>query len=191
MRKQSIRPDALPPAGAKWRQFEQKALEIRRFAGVTPDKRLDPEALAEIIKLRIVRLSAIDGLSDQTRDHLETSGQWSGAATEIMPDGSRIIIINDAQSRTRQTATLMEEICHTLLGHEPSRIRTGDKAGRTYRKQIEEEAYGVGAAALVPYQTLAEMLATGQTARNIASHFGVSVALVEYRMTVLGLWKKK
>lgn len=190
MRKPSIKPDSMPRAGAKWRHFEQKALEIRRFAGAAPAERLDPQGLAEIINLRVVSLSAIEGLSDQAREHLRSSGQWSGAATEMLPDGSRIIIINDGQSPARQAATLMEEICHTLLGHQPSSIRTGDDAGRSYKRQIEEEAYGVGAAALVPYQALAEMLIAGKTVRTIAGHFGVTPSLVEYRMKVLGLWKR-
>lgn len=190
MRRPTIKPDALPPAGEKWRQFEKKAIEIRRFAGVPPEARLDPMALAALANLRVVRLSALEGLSEASREHLKSSGQWSGAATEILPDGSRIIIINDAQSPNRQTATLMEEICHALLGHQPSTIRTGDRPGRTYLKQIEEEAYGVGAAALVPYQQLASLIITGNSVRSIAAHFGVSQALVEYRMKVLGLWKK-
>jgi Zn-dependent peptidase ImmA (M78 family) len=61
---------------------------------------------------------------------------------------------------------------------------------RDYRKADEEEAYAVGAAALVPYASLKRMLLQGKTAREIALHFRVSRELVEYRMKVTRLWRE-
>ena len=61
---------------------------------------------------------------------------------------------------------------------------------RDYRKADEEEAYAVGAAALVPYASLKRMLLQGKTAREISSHFRVSRELVEYRMKVTHLWRE-
>jgi Zn-dependent peptidase ImmA (M78 family) len=61
---------------------------------------------------------------------------------------------------------------------------------RDYRKADEEEAYAVGAAALVPYASLKRMLLQGNTAREISLHFRVSRELVEYRMKVTHLWRE-
>jgi Zn-dependent peptidase ImmA (M78 family) len=87
-------------------------------------------------------------------------------------------------------ATLMEEICHVLLGHQHSELTTASKtaeASRTHHQQIEEEAYSVGAAALLPYRALACNLSRGQSIKAIASHAGVSQALVRYRIKILRL----
>jgi hypothetical protein len=88
----------------------------------------------------------------------------------------------------------MEEICHVFLGHEPNRLSvvTKDERGRVmnrdYRKADEEEAYGVGAAALVPFRALKRSVYTGKSSSEIARHFRVSRELVEYRLKVTRLW---
>jgi Zn-dependent peptidase ImmA (M78 family) len=90
----------------------------------------------------------------------------------------------------------MEEICHVFLGHQPNRLSVvirdsrGKVMNRDYRKTDEEEAYGVGAAGLVPYASLKKMLLQGKTAREIGLHFRVSRELVEYRMKVTHLWRE-
>ncbi|MGQ0540334.1 MAG: ImmA/IrrE family metallo-endopeptidase, partial [Blastocatellia bacterium] len=87
-----------------------------------------------------------------------------------------------------------EEICHVFLGHKPSRlaIEKRDKDGRIiardYNHEIEEEAYATGAAALVPYRSLRDFVESGKTSAQIARHFNVSRALVEYRIKVSRLW---
>jgi Zn-dependent peptidase ImmA (M78 family) len=106
------------------------------------------------------------------------------------------VILNPNHGPARTKATLMEEICHVFLGHQPNRLSivTKDERGkvmnRDYRKADEEEAYGVGAAALVPYASLKRLLLQGKTTREIAGHFRVSRELVEYRMKVTHLWRE-
>ena len=181
-----ISADWLPKAGTKWCEYEKKGLEIRRLAGCQDSDRLDPYRLAEILRFRVIPFSRIEGLSPEVVNILIQEDQWSGAALEIPEDGTRLIIINDRQSPNRQRATLMEEITHLILGHPPSLIKP---AGRSYQKHVEEEAYAIGAASLVPFKALSEMLSAGHSLTKIARWFDVSNALVEYRMKVLGLWK--
>jgi hypothetical protein len=75
----------------------------------------------------------------------------------------------------------MEEVCHILFGHRPSGIADELFGGRSYNLNIEEEAYGVGAAALVPYYSLRNFLVAGISIREIAKHFGVTPSLILYR----------
>jgi hypothetical protein len=83
-----------------------------------------------------------------------------------------------------------------FLAHQQNRLSivTRDDRGkvmnRDYRKADEEEAYGVGAAALVPYATLKKLLLQGKTSLQIGLHFRVSRELVEYRMKVTHLWRE-
>ncbi|HEX7294805.1 MAG TPA: ImmA/IrrE family metallo-endopeptidase [Pyrinomonadaceae bacterium] len=184
----------LPP-GDKWRNFELKALGLRDFARVKPDLPLDPFELARFANLIVVNFDQINNLSESTRQHLlgEAVDKWSGGACTL-PNGMKLVILNPNHGRARTNATLMEEICHVFLGHQPNRLSvvTKDERGkvmnRDYRKADEEAAYGIGAAALVPFRALKKLVCIGKTSAEIARHFRVSRELVEYRMKVTRLW---
>jgi len=185
------------PAGHKWRSFELKALGLRDFARVLGDQPLNPFDLARFANLVVLRFDQIKGLSESAREHLlgPAVEKWSGGACSL-PNGMKLVILNPTHGRARTNATLMEEICHVFLGHQPNRLSvvTKDERGkvmaRDYRKTDEEEAYGVGAAALLPYRSLKRFLLKGKISGEIAVHFRVSRELVEYRMKVTKLWSE-
>lgn len=188
----------LPPT-EKRKQFELRALALRDFAGVNAQAALDPFALARFAKLLVVDFDQIKGLSDEARAHLLGAGmdEWSGGAcSQPLPNGWRIVILNPAHGIHRNRATLMEEVAHVFLGHKPNRLavvavdpRNGGRAlARDYNKSDEEAAYAIGAAALVPYATLRQLVFEGQSAEQIARRFRVSRQLVDYRIKVTHLW---
>jgi len=186
----------LPP-GEKWRNFELKAIALRDFARVRSDVALNPFELAQFANLMVVEFEQLSGLSEHARQHLlgPASESWSGGACSL-PDGMKLVILNPNHGAARTKATLMEEICHVFLAHQPNRLSvvTKDEKGkvmnRDYRETDEEEAYGVGAAALVPYAALKRLLLKGKSSREIGVHFRVSRELVEYRMKVTHLWRE-
>ena len=187
----------LPPT-QKGRQYELQAIGLREFAGLRRDEqRLDPFRLAAYAKLLVFPFEQVKALSEESRAHLLGDGKnaWSGGAASVpLPDGKKLIILNPTHGANRQNATLMEEICHVFLGHKPSRLaitkydKKGNIMARDYHAEIEEEAYATGAAALVPYTALRRFVERGRTSRDIARHFNVSRALVEYRIKVSRLW---
>jgi hypothetical protein len=188
----------IPPT-QKGRHHEIRAQGLREFAGLRSDEdRLDPFELAKYAKLLVVPFDAIEELLSETtlKELLYGSkDKWSGgAASKVLPNGSKLIILNPTHHKNRHSATLMEEICHVFLGHKPSRLaierrdRQGNIVARDYNAAIEEEAYATGAAALVPYAGLKKMIARGKTAAEMARHYGVSRALVEYRIKISRLW---
>jgi hypothetical protein len=187
----------LPP-GEKWRQFELKGQGLRDFARVGPDEPLNPFNLARFANLLVVEFEKIQGLSAEAREHLlgPASEKWSGGACSVpLPDGRKLVILNPNHGKMRTNATLMEEVSHVFLGHQPSRLKVvaEDEHGRTvardYRKADEEEAYGVGAAALLPFAALRKAVFSGKTSEQIARQFRVSQSLVEYRLKVTHLWR--
>jgi hypothetical protein len=187
----------LPP-GEKWRQFELYAMGFRDFAGVRPDVPLDPFRLARFANLLVIRFDQIKGLSREVRDHLlgTASEQWSGGACSLpLPDGRKIVILNPNHGAMRTNATLMEEVSHVFLGHQPSGLKVvaetknGQTVAREYRKADEEAAYATGAAALVPFTALRRFVFEGLTSQQIAKHFRVSRELIEYRLKVTRLWR--
>lgn len=189
----------MPPT-PRGRHHEIRGAALREFAGLrSDDQRLDPRSLARFAKLLVVPFEAVEALSPESRKHLLGSGRnaWSGgAASARLPDGSRLIILNPTHGVNRQNATLMEEISHVFLGHKPSKLaierrdRSGKINAREYDRAIEEEAYGTGAAALVPYAALKRMVLAGKTSAQIANHFYVSRALVEFRIKISRLWSE-
>jgi len=208
----------LPPS-EKRKQFELRALGLREFAGVAAEQPLDPFALAQFAKLLVVDFDSIEGLSSESRTHLlgDAANEWSGGAcSRPLPNGWRLVILNPAHGKQRNRATLMEEVAHVFLGHQPNRlavisrnptVREGAKnpgrnptvregaapnqtLARDYNHDDEEAAYAVGAAALVPYEALRRFVTRGRRASDIARHFRVSRQLVEYRIKVTHLWKE-
>ena len=187
------------PPTQKGRHHELRARGLREFAGLArDDERLDPFKLAKYAGLLVVSFDEIESLlSQETLTELLGSGKnnWSGgAASRRLPNGKKLIILNPTHAKTRHKATLMEEISHVFLGHKPSRLaienrdRDGKPIARDYNADIEEEAYATGAAALVPYLGLKKFVENGKTSAEIARHYNVSRALVEYRIKISRLW---
>ena len=177
---------------------------LRDFAGVRDEQPLDPFALAEFAKLLVIDFHSIQGLSRESREHLlgKAANSWSGgASSRPLPNGWRLVILNPSHGKHRNRATLMEEIAHVFLGHEPNRLaiisrnpnvseggKRRDAIARDYNHDDEEAAYAVGTAALVPYQALRRLVLMRRSTDQIARHFRVSRALVEYRIKVTHLW---
>jgi hypothetical protein len=185
--------ELLPPT-AKRKVFERIGLKIREFAGASLEDRLDPWALAPRLRLRVLSLEDVKGVSRDTLVELLGGDGWSGGASPPLPDGTRLIFLNPTHSPERQAATLMEEISHVVLGHTPTKIHgvtlaDGERERfRDFNAAQEEAAYGVGAAALVPYFPLRRAAEFGLDPQGVARHYGVSKALVEYRLKVCRLW---
>jgi IrrE N-terminal-like domain len=189
--------EKLPPT-FKGRQYEIRALGLRDFAGLRKDDEpLDPFDLAYFAKLLVVDFEQIGGLSEEAREHLLGAGMndWSGGTcSRPLPNGWRVVILNPKHGRARNNATLMEEVCHVFLGHKANRLsvvaqnKQGKTVARDYNEADEEAAYAVGAAALVPFAGLRQLMRQGRTSIEMARHFNVSRELVEYRLKVCRLW---
>jgi len=98
-------------------------------------------------------------------------------------------VLNSAHTKERKRATLMEEICHILLGHNLSTLaHIEGQTFRDYNKEQETDAFGLGAAILVPKPALLNRVKRGQPADSIAKDFAVSKELIEYRIKMTGAW---
>jgi hypothetical protein len=185
--------EMLPPT-AKRRVYERIALKIREFAATPLDQPLDPWKLAPYVKIRVMDLKSVEGLSAESRRVLlgDSGKGWSGGASRPLPDGSRLVFLNPNHTRERQAATLMEEICHVILGHSPTKLMIAEETAgvrfRDFDKNQEEVAYAVGAATLIPYFALKHAVEAGKSAELIARRYRVSRDLVEYRIKVCRLW---
>jgi hypothetical protein len=83
----------------------------------------------------------------------------------------------------------MEEFFHIRLGHPPDVVRLYPCEGRhrTHNSAKEDEAYGCGIAALVPFGGLEALLARGSDLRRVAEHYVVPLDVVELRVVATKL----
>jgi Zn-dependent peptidase ImmA (M78 family) len=172
--------------------IEEHAAMMRVRAGVGPTEKLDPRAFAAKLAIPIIDPTGVEKLSPAQREIVGNldARQWSGGAVTTA-DGTHVIVLHPRQTGERINATIMEEIAHILLGHEPSAIHSeGGLTLRTYDKESEQEAYWTGAAALLPAVVVAKALWRNVSAETLAVDYDVSVELVEFRIRILGLWSE-
>lgn len=159
--KPPVRKGLLPGNPKQWAN-EHNGLNIRQDLRVEISARLPVrEAFARLLPHVVVRshgdVPCAQIFIDRFRGELRTT--WSAFA-QPLPDESVQVIYNDSHSSQRRRATLMEEFFHLRLGHRPSKLRCYSDGGshRTFTTAIETEAYQSGAAALVPYKPLRDLI---------------------------------
>jgi hypothetical protein len=175
----------LPFIGGEATQIELWASAGKRCFGVPTSAALDPWAAAERVGIRVLGQAHFDALDPLIREPLiADSAAWSGGAVRCEDDF--LVILNPLHDRTRQRATLAEELTHIAMGHEPSFL--DPMAGtRTHNEEIEKQAYEVGGAMLLPYGQLFWRVKGRSTCRAIAERYEVSDAFVRYRINRCGL----
>lgn len=181
---------AFLPFSQQGKLWEPIATELRRLSGTRNGELVDPSLLADRVGLHLVDAnSALEGFSKADRDHLlvTASDAWSGGVLpKPLPSGKCICILNPNHTRRRNKITLMEEVVHIHRKHRPSGLRDvmpGLRV-RDYHKEHETEAYGVGAAVLLPWSEFYHQLDAGTPIAEIADTFDVTEALVQYRIKI-------
>lgn len=155
-----------------------------------PAEVLDPFALAPKVALTLMELAEVP-IDEGLRSYLMNGAgdHWSGGVYPIpLPDGTYLCILNPTHDIKRRRITLMEEITHVFMRHAPTGVRklAGGLAVRDYDIAQEREAYGIGAAALLPWVSFFRELNAGLSIEAIAVNYGISTALVSYRISITG-----
>jgi Zn-dependent peptidase ImmA (M78 family) len=171
--------------------WEPRAEELRRLIP-QPSRDIlpfDPWLLAPKVGLRVAECN-FAGLTEAEKAYMHSlrGGHWSGGfVPTILPDGTKLCMLNPDQSYRRQKITLMEEIAHSFLGHSPTILSmSGESRYRDFNKRQEQEAYGVGAAVLLPWRLFFPMLNGGDNLDCLSEAFDVTRELVRYRIKVCG-----
>jgi IrrE N-terminal-like domain len=183
----------LPPNPNQW-ENEHNALDLREVLGLPLDVALEHGCVFDILPRVSVHPHGVIPAADVFLEHFRSgrSSAWSGMAITT-PDGDELIFYNDAHPLNRIRSTLMEEFFHIWLEHPRSTLRlfSEDGSWRSYDARIEQEAYGSGAAALVPYSPLREMVMTNVPTAKIARHFKVSEDLIVFRTKVTKVYRRR
>ncbi len=87
----------------------------------------------------------------------------------------------------------MEELCHGILRHAPTKLETDPTTGllrREFNASQEEEAYDLGATILLPKELVQRKVNRGRSASQIGAEHKCSRQLVEYRIRRCRLWDR-
>lgn len=165
-------------------------MALREQVGVSPQGRLDPFAAAPKFGIVVGDLTSLQlDPCDLQRLEVIDARTWSGGAKQL-PDGRYLVLLNPNQTAERGVTTVMEEIAHVYFGHRPSALAAEPTQliGRTFDEADEDEAYWTGAAALLPSMVVARAVWHAAPVEALASAYGVSLELVEFRIKTLRLW---
>lgn len=185
----------LEPFSRRARPWERHGTALRELAGISQEELLDPWQLAPKVGLHVMDgETALALLPEEDQLHLcgPASRSWSGGVFPIaLPDGSRLCILNPRHQKRRNKVTLMEEISHSFLNHKATKVtlRGGAVEVRDFDATREAEAYGAGAAALIPWTLLFRLLNQGMNIPDLAERFEVSEELIEYRIKITGAYR--
>jgi hypothetical protein len=173
---------------------ELLAVEVKKHLELGPTTPVDPFAILSRVPARLVEPHELsEGLPAVAHVlFVEECDDWSGVGLGESPvDGASLILLNPSHAITRRRATLIEEIVHIVSGH-PKSLLTRGAGGTSWRRShdesVEDEAYTVGAACILPYPEMFNSIhREHESAASIADRFGVSVAYVEFRIKRAGL----
>jgi len=180
--------NALWPEHPYARAIERRGRSLRERLQLQDLDPLDPRALIGTFDHMVVESvhAAVPHTHEGARLVEEAGNRWWAAAYRE-GDGPWLILYNPLQTTTRLHASLMEEVAHIVLEHKPCTISVDPILGvprRTYRRSQENEAYGVGAASLVPFAGLVRLHRNGLSNAHISEQYGVSEELVRFRMNI-------
>lgn len=178
------------PISPRQRAIEAHAARLRFELNLADTVPLEHDQALELIpNCSVHAIKNINGLDFESINHFRLSPNQVCAFAHRCPDGHTLIVFNDVHPAPLVRVFLMEEFFHLRLGHPPDRIRLypSDGIHRTYDEIKENEAYGCGLAALLPYHGVSDMLSSGLDLRRIAEHYVVPVKIVEERIALARL----
>lgn len=177
------------PAG---KQTELDAVRVKDHLRLGPYASIDPYAALPRVPARIIAPEECRLFSDETRAALFGNGSDELSAVALFRSPATdewLLHVNPCHDIHRRRASLMEEIVHIVLEHPRTEILRDARARRqTYDAGVEDEAFNVGAACIIPYRALFNAVKQYRTAiPELAAQYNVSEEYVVYRIKRAGL----
>jgi Zn-dependent peptidase ImmA (M78 family) len=156
-------------------------------AAIDPIRALD---VANYYNVTVWSPNDVEGVPSADIQYLLGAGadEWSSFTLKL---GTRnLIVVNTAHSERRQNSVLMHELAHIILGHQlSSGVITGSDhfVPSNYNQDQEDEAAWLGATLLLPRPALLWMRRRNMSDDEAATHFGVSLDLLKWRIRMTGI----
>lgn len=169
---------------------ERTSAGLRGELGLTALERLNPHQLAAYLDVRLLTPSEVPGMTAEVLHQLLTVDPWGWSAVAIVQGDAALIIFNPRHSDGRQASDITHELAHIILGHQPATMIMSPDGGlvmRSYDQKQEDEANWLAWAILLPREALLVMKRNKATVAEIATAFGVTETLVQYRLRITGI----
>ncbi len=175
---------------------ERQAIQVKCELGLSAEVSVDPYEVLPQVPARLIDASEFaKAVPANVRVTLfETHrSEWSAIGWGESPTTKEsLILLNPTHHPRRQKASLMEEVVHIVLDHPKTELclnGNGDASWvRPYDAAVEDEAFCVGAACIIPWPELFTAVSRlSETVSSIAKRYGVSEDYVLYRIKRSGL----
>jgi hypothetical protein len=170
-------------------QSERASSAARTKLGLKSYAPLDPWLYAAELDVKILEFGRL-GLPSRAVRQLTVVDSDSWSAMTLRVNGAFAIVINPGHAVTRQRSDLMHELAHIELCHSPARVEvstSGLLLLSDYSDEQEQEADWLGAALLLPREGLVRLRAARKSTAEIATYYGVSEPLCEWRLRMTGV----
>lgn len=179
------------PFTPRGKQAEETAIHVKRKLGLGPYEAVDPFAALSLVPARLIDIA---GLPNELQEVLcgKKRDEWSAVGFGRSPaDGHELILLNPCHHDHRRKVSLMEEVVHVVLDHpKVPLLLDGSRWSRPFNREVEDEAFNVGAACIIPYKPLFNAVKHEHAAAaEIADRYDVSVEYVDYRIKRAGLYR--
>ena len=168
-------------------EAERIARRVRSELGIGAAEPVAPKILAELLGIEV---RAGDELISLERfRELEDLQPGAFSACTLRPSADRpVVVYNPLSAESRQTSDIAHELAHILLDHDMSRVeRVGGVTFLSCDPTQEEEAAWLSGCLLLPRPLLLAEVRRGSDAKDIATRYGVSERMANYRMAVTGV----
>ena len=162
------------------------ATEVRAELGLDHMDRLEPAVLADHLAIPLVPLTDYTLARPDAVKHFSTVEPSAFSALTVFDGPARLVVFNDAHRDGRQSNSIVHELSHGLLGHPPHAAVDPATGCRIWYAQLEAEADFLAGVLLVPEWAALQIVRRRIARKEAAELFGVSAALIDYRINVTG-----
>jgi Zn-dependent peptidase ImmA (M78 family) len=169
---------------------ERTSQNFRRDFGLQAHSALQPVLLATHLDVRLCTPKEIPGLPQKVLDQLLKHDPSGWSAVSVYQGDRGLVIYNPAHSKGRQASDIMHELAHLVLDHKPATVimsHDGNMVMRSYDQKQEDEANWLAWCLLLPRDALTQCARRALSVEAIAEQYGVSKALVNFRLGVTGV----
>ncbi len=163
---------------------ERIAIDWRRKLGNR--RAFDPLPSSDLLQALEISLVASDQLTELSAEQRRNLEALSSAIVCIDPV---VVLYNSSHSPARHESNMMHECAHVILKH--PMIPFDPTVSYVPRNdQYEAEAVYLGGCLQIPRRGLLWAIQKGLSVERIASHFGASIEMVQYRANMTGQRKR-
>ena len=165
------------------------AREVRRELKLASASPLDVWRLAEHLDIPLVPLSSFQDVAPLAADLFLNGGREMFSGVTVFRGSARTVVFNDAHAPGRQASDIGHELSHGLLLHPPA-VAVDERGCRYWDRELEDEANWLSGALLVPEEAAFQVVRRGWSLSEAASYYGVTPAMMEFRIRVTGAEKR-